>query len=256
MRADHASERGVPLPPDWQNAMRCRDLSSRAEAAPRALEAVDGVSELSCSLIGVPKLCCAPSGGEHWQGSIVALRTPSNARMNFALVAHIDGNRWFCHAGSFKASVPGAPACGCLDEASLVVKDIAAENCGDERPAKRMRIKPHARESQLRELIDASSDAWRTLVAFATIKAEHTRAELRGREPDWQVALACFEKSAWRWEVADGWASQARVYFLWQWYDASRVGYAYEVTTQRLDHLLARGCPHIKLSVSERTDQN
>ena len=46
VRADHASERGVRLPAAWQNAMRCRDLSSRAEAAPRALEAVDGVSEL------------------------------------------------------------------------------------------------------------------------------------------------------------------------------------------------------------------
>ena len=136
VRADHASERGVPIPAAWQNAMRCRDLSSRAEEAGRALKAVDGVSDLSCSLIGVPKLCCAPSGGEHCPGSIVALRAPSSGRMNFALVAHIDGNRWFCHAGSFKASEPGSPACGCLDEASLVVKDIAAENCGDERPAK------------------------------------------------------------------------------------------------------------------------
>ena len=162
MRADHASERGVPLPPDWQNAMRCRDLSSRAEAAPRALEAVDGVSELSCSLIGVPKLCCAPSGGEHCPGSIVALRAPSSGRMNFALVAHIDGNRWFCHAGSFKVGEQGSPACGCLDEPSLIIKEIVAESCGgDERPAKR--IKRHAHPSQLRELIDASPDAWRTL---------------------------------------------------------------------------------------------
>ena len=48
VRADHASERGVPLPAAWQNAMRCRDLSSRAEEAGRALEAVDGVSELYC----------------------------------------------------------------------------------------------------------------------------------------------------------------------------------------------------------------
>ena len=48
-------------------------------------------------------------------------------------------------------------AYGCLDEASLVVKDIVVEICGDERPAKR--IKRHARTSQLRELIDASSDA-------------------------------------------------------------------------------------------------
>ena len=46
VRADNASERGVPIPAAWQNAMRCRDLSSRAEEAGRALEAVDGVSHL------------------------------------------------------------------------------------------------------------------------------------------------------------------------------------------------------------------
>ena len=46
VRADNASERGVPLPAAWQNAMRCRDLSSRAEAAGNTPEAVDGVSEL------------------------------------------------------------------------------------------------------------------------------------------------------------------------------------------------------------------
>ena len=51
VRADNASERGVPLPAAWQNAMRCGDLSSRAEEAGRALEAVDGVSELKLSLI-------------------------------------------------------------------------------------------------------------------------------------------------------------------------------------------------------------
>ena len=47
VRADNASRRGVPLPAAWQNAMRCRDLGSRAEDAGRALEEVDGVSELS-----------------------------------------------------------------------------------------------------------------------------------------------------------------------------------------------------------------
>lgn len=239
VRADNASERGVPLPAAWQNALRCWDLSSRAEEAGRALEAVDGVSELSCSLIGVPMQCCAPSGDEPCPGTILTLRAPSSSRKNFALVAKIDGNRWFCHAGSFEVSEAGAPARGCLDETSLVAKDIVADICGEERPAKR--IKRHARTFELRELIDASPNAWSTLVALATIKAEHKRAELHGLDPDWPLALACFEKSPWRWEVAEGRASQLRVYFLWQWYDASMVGYAYEVTTQRLDNLLARG---------------
>lgn len=238
VRADNASERGVPLPAAWQNAMRCSDLSSRAEAACLALESVDGVSEVTCSLIGVPKPCCTPSGDEPCPGTILALHARSSGRLNFVLVAHIHGSRWFCHAGSFEVSEPGAPARGRLDEAALVVKDIAADICG-ERPAKR--IRQHARHAQLRELIGGSPDAWRTLVALATIKAEHKRAEMHGRDPDWHVALACFEKSPWRWAVAEDRPSHVRVYFLWTWYDAARAGYAYEVTSLHLNNVLARG---------------
>ena len=113
-RADNASERGVPFPAPWHNAVRCGDLSSRAAGAGRALEIVEGVSEISCSLVGVPKPCRAPSGDEHCPGAIVALRAPTG-RIDFALVAHIDKNLWFCHAGSFTVSDAQAPARGCLD---------------------------------------------------------------------------------------------------------------------------------------------
>ena len=51
VRADHASERGVPSPGAWHHAMRCGDLASRAEEAGHSLEAVDGVSELSLLLL-------------------------------------------------------------------------------------------------------------------------------------------------------------------------------------------------------------
>ena len=53
--------------------MHCNDLNSTAEEAGRALEAVDGVLELSCVCIGIPKPCCAFSGHEPCPGTIVAL---------------------------------------------------------------------------------------------------------------------------------------------------------------------------------------
>ena len=241
VRADNASERGVPFPDVWRNAMRCTDLGSRAAEAGRALEAVEGVSDITCSLIGVPKPCCGLSEDETSSGAIVALCAPSSGFMHFALVAHIEGNQWLCHAGSFEVGEPDVPPRGRLDQADLVVKDIVRESYGEGSQAKRRRIKPHIRASKLRELIDSSPKDWCTLVALATIKAEHKRAEMHDCDADWQAALAGFEESSWRWQIADGRASHVSVYFLWTWRDVLKAGSVYEVTTQHLHHLLARG---------------
>ena len=158
--------------------------------------------------------------------------------MNFVLCAHASGNDWYCHDGPFEASAPGAPACGCLDEDGLIVKDVVAESCGEERPTKR--IKHHARSSQLRGLIDSSPDAWRALVAVAIFKATIRRSTQSGRRLTWNEALAGFESDPWRWEAVEGtWASQVRCYFLWTWRDAGGVTSSYELTTQHLNNLLA-----------------
>ena len=58
---------------------------------------------------------------------------------------------------------------------------------------------------------DAAPDACRTVLA---VMAARKRAELYKRDPDWVIALERFEPVPWRWEVVDGWASQARVFYL------------------------------------------
>ena len=243
VRADHAAERGIPLPEGWRVTLSASDLGSRAAEAGRALEAGDGVSELECRLAGVPKACIAGSKGELFPGTIVPLRTPSSGQMNFVLCAHVSGNAWYCHAGSFEASDPGAPVRGLLDEAGLVLKDIVEEGCGEERPAKRIRIRQHAFSSQLQSLVDSSPDDWRTLVAIATLKAEQERSRRNEHFPDWSAALAGFEPNPWKWEVVEGRASQVRVYFLWKWHDAGSAtrSWSFELTCQQLHNLLARG---------------
>ena len=123
VRTDNAIDRGVPLPEGWRVALSANGLGSRAAEAGRTLEVGGGVTELECKLAGVPKACIAGSDGELCPGTIVPLRTPSSARVNFVLCAHVFGNDWYCHAGSFEASEPGAPARGLLDEAGLVLKD-------------------------------------------------------------------------------------------------------------------------------------
>ena len=243
VRSDNVAERGVPLPEGWRVALSACDLGSRATEACSDLEAVDDVSDLACSLAGVPKACTAGSDGELCPGTIVPLHTPSSARViqNFVLCAHVFGNNWYCHAGSFEASEPGAPARGLLDEAGLVLKDIVTESCGEERPSKR--IKRHARSSQLQSLLDSSPDDWRALVAIATLKAEQKRSRQNEHSPDWSVALAGFEPNLWKWEVVEGRASHARVYFLWTWHDAgsATVSWSFELTCHHLHNLLTRG---------------
>ena len=240
VRADNAVERGVPLPENWHNPLRAMALLYWAQEAGHTLasESGDGVSELSCSLAGIPKPCRVCSDSELNPGTIFPLRTRSSGWVNFLLCAHVDGNKWYCHAGASEASETGHLTHGCLDEAGLVLKDIVEEGCGDERPAKR--IKPHARPSQLRELLDSSPAAWQMLVAVATVKAEYKKAELHGRHPDWNIALAGFEPSPWRWEVVERRASHVEVVFLWTWHDARNATYSFELTTQRLDNVLSR----------------
>ena len=127
VRTDHVAERGVPLPESWHVALSACDLGCRVDEACRNLEAVDGVSDLVCTLAGVPKACIAGSDGELCPGTIIPLRTPSSARVNFVLCAHVSGGEWYCHAGSFEASEPGAPSHGRLDEAGLFLKDVVEE---------------------------------------------------------------------------------------------------------------------------------
>ena len=83
VRADHAAERGVPLPEGWHVALSASDLGSFAAEAGRSVEAGDGVSELECRLAGVPKPCLAAPDGELCPGAIVPMYTLSSGRVNF-----------------------------------------------------------------------------------------------------------------------------------------------------------------------------
>ena len=92
VRADNASERGVPFPEHWRTAFGCRDLGRRAQEAGRKLEAVDGVSDLNCSIAGMPKACRLPGDGL-CSGDVIPLWCLAG-RMNFVLCAHVAETAW------------------------------------------------------------------------------------------------------------------------------------------------------------------
>ena len=103
--------------------------------------------------------------------------------------------------------------------------------------------------------MDSSPEDWRALVAIATLKAEQEKSRLNEHSPDWSVALEGFEPNPWKWEAIEGRASQVRCYFLWTWSDAGNATLSCELTTQRLDNILAgrKVPPPGGLRLSDRT---
>ena len=207
VRADNASSRGIPIPGHLRTAVRCRDLASRAAEAAKRVEAGDGIVDVDCKVAGLPKLQPRQKR-DTIIGDVVPLCTPTG-QTNFVLCAHIVGDMWYCHAGSFGSG--GLEHCGQLDDENLVVKDVVADAQTDEKPTKR--ICPHARAGQLRELVDSSPESWNSLVAIATTLAEQKRAEIHGCDVDWGIALSQFEQDHWQWKAVEGRTSQLKVYF-------------------------------------------
>jgi len=69
------------------------------EAAKAAREELGG--EIACKFLGVAKRAELPEPGEHQPGATVLL-PGGGSRMAHLLCAHIDGDTWLCHRGSFE----------------------------------------------------------------------------------------------------------------------------------------------------------
>ena len=100
LRCDDVVRRGVPFPKHWHTALRCANLQAVGdEAAKAARDELGG--EIACKLLGVAKRTTLPELGEHKPGSTVLL-AGDGPRMAHLLCAHIDGDTWLCHRGSFE----------------------------------------------------------------------------------------------------------------------------------------------------------
>ena len=100
VKCGHASDRGVPFPEGWHTALRCTNLEDIAnEAGKAACKEIGG--EIDCKLLGVCKKVSLPEPGEQKPGATVLL-AGGGPRMAHLLCAHIDGDTWLCHRGSFE----------------------------------------------------------------------------------------------------------------------------------------------------------
>ena len=90
----------MPVPDGWHTALRCTNLQAIAdEAAKAAREEIGG--DIACKSLGVCKKASLPEVGEHQPGATVLL-AGDGPRVAHLLCAHIDGDTWLCHRGSFE----------------------------------------------------------------------------------------------------------------------------------------------------------
>ena len=132
LTADSASNHGVPLPESWRTALACTSLDEIADTFAVEQTAKLGL-ELSCTILG--QLAATPEAA-FTPGTVVAIKAPNGARMDFLLCARIDGDRWLCHSGTLiNGSIdPGNP----FDPSGLVEHDILCNAFVQRSPKRRI----------------------------------------------------------------------------------------------------------------------
>ena len=96
VRLDHVGNTGILLPTGWKTALQLPDLTSVADEAVKATGARSGISDLTCTLLGMPR------NNDVVRGGIVqtAVVQHKGAAIDVLLCARINGDRWVCHRGN------------------------------------------------------------------------------------------------------------------------------------------------------------
>ncbi len=181
-RCNNATERGVPLPEHWRTAMQCLTLDARADASTGDMRET-GVSQVRCEVLGQARLL-EPSRAESEEpetGKIIALRT-GESRVVFFLCAHVHGNEWLCHRGSF---VDGALAENPFQEKVIVsaipsgvqarrsLCKFFAEHAPNEKQLVSARAERPMRHTKILAAHEAHEDCSRVVLMAASGTHEH-----------------------------------------------------------------------------------
>ena len=233
-RTNNVMERQkVPLPAHWCTAMQCLGLDDLRDRSVGKVQVPD-ISDVRCDVLGQARQPHQSDGVA--PGKTVALQV-GGARVVYLLCAHVREGTWLCHRGSF---TDGFLAANPFHEQDLESKDIDTE-AWDSTLTKRLRSS--SAMNALRALVQGSDYSWFELAAVARYRAEGLRAQLCGTPFDEKVAAEGFERDPWLWRpAATGWASQARITFLWSW-TARDGSYKRVFEHARLHNILERSIP-------------
>ena len=148
MRCNDIATRGrVPFPPGSAVALKAACLHQLAAAATQRAQLKEASCvDVQCVALGTAKeVQLPPAPSCLCAGGSVTLRLPGSARAGYLLCAHVEGDLWWCHGGSFDGVALAQANPFQLD--GLTLKDIKRESWpGEDKaaaaapPAKRVRL--------------------------------------------------------------------------------------------------------------------
>ncbi len=237
VRADNIASHGIPLPESWCTASRCLKLDEIAARSADAEGAKIGLAQLSCTVLGQAKHAPLPAlDAPMAPGAAVSLQTSAGERLDFLLCAHVEGDRWYCHRGSFDGDALNGERPFDLND--LCLKDLLRDAWEpDAQPTKRIRRQPKLGLAQLREVARSHAESWSHAVAVATFKAEELRADFHKRPMDLDAATVGFVKNPFLWGAS---MRQSNIFALWAW--RSNDIWRHSIISVRLKNALERQC--------------
>ena len=200
------------MPPRWAVALNALKLANHAQdTSQRSLPL--NVRELKCQLLDVPKRFNLPQAGLS-PGACVALMDDGR-RVNYVLVAHVQGDVWRCSPGAVMQS--GRMLLDTVWRPSdCKTKNIVQDAWSG--VALKRRMSSHVMVDHLQRLLREHADPFYDLVANEVWRIETQHARTSNQAFDVDAARSCFESNPFVWGNAGGQVGhQCEVYFMWSW---------------------------------------
>ena len=213
LRVDNAlhKNRRIPMPPCWDVALNALKLANHARDTSQGSLPLN-VRELKCQLLGVPKRFNLAQVGLS-PGTCVALMEDGR-RVNYVLVAHVQGDVWRCSPGAVMQS--GRMLLDTVWRTSdCKTKNIVQEAWSGVAPKRRISV--HVMIDHLQQLLRERADSFYDLVANEVWCVEEKRTRSANQAFNVDAASAYFESNPFVWENAGGRLSQTEAYFIWSW---------------------------------------
>ena len=204
-------DRCIPMPPGWRVALNVLKLADHARDISQRSLPLD-VRELKCQLLGVPNRFDLPQNCVSL-GSCIAL-VHDGRRVNYVLVAHVQGDVWRCSPGGLMQSgriLLDTVWRSCDCRMKSIVQDAWCD------VALKRRMSSHVMIDHLQQLLREHADSFYDLVANEAWLIEQDRARKANQEFDIMAASAGFESNPFVWESGGECISLTNVYFMWSW---------------------------------------
>ena len=215
------------MPPGWRPAINALKAADDARDNLQRSLPLD-VCKLECKLLGLPKRFDLPRY-DLSPGACVAL-VDNGCRVNYVLIAHIDGDVWCCSPGATMKD-------GCILLNTVWMPDCCktkniVKDAWSDLVLKR-RMGAHIMVQHLHQLLHEHTDAFFGLVAQKSWLIEEERVKNTKHNFDVVAASSFFESNPFMWENGFTHQQLTDIHFLWSWECKGEVQLSKQTTCSR-----------------------